>query len=171
MSIRAFFYLGGNHRAHNSHQNHTPGTVVSTSTLLLPLHCLKSNEFPHPPNQIFIVGLLCGIVFFQPPCSRRWLVVRCCHKSSLARSAVLTRSLSDARQSSSPTSVRPSLPSPSPATTYLPLPSMIGCCLLLHCPSTHSRCPPPACSRHPPTVRSSMRLPKGKAQCNRLPFL
>ena len=103
---------------------------------------LKSNKFPHPPNQIFIVGVLCGIVIFRPPCSSRWLVVECCRKSSLARSAVLARSSSDARPLSLPAAVRPSPPSSSTATTPSPLPSMVGCsCLLLCHPSTHSCCP------------------------------
>ena len=62
-SIRAFFCLSGKHIAHSSHHTRNHGVNILTCCS----RCrLKSNKFPHPPNQIFVVGLSCGIVVFQP---------------------------------------------------------------------------------------------------------
>ena len=85
--------------------------------------CLKSNKSLHTPNH---VGLSCGIVVFQPPRSRRWLVVVCHHQQSLARYAVLMRSSSKSRLSSLPAAVGP--PSPLSLAAVMPslLMSMVG---------------------------------------------
>jgi len=81
--IRACLHLFGQ-QAQNPHSHHgTPGTMVSTSSAAAPTHCcFKSNKFPHPPNQIFIVGLLGMIDIIQPVHSRWWLVVVCRHLHS-----------------------------------------------------------------------------------------
>ena len=114
--------------------------------LLLLLPPQKIRISPPPPNQIFVVGLSCGIVVCRQPHFRQWFVVICCHQPSLTRSAVFMCSSSTAWLLSLPTALQPSLPSLSvaPPPSPLPPPPIVGCRLLFGCPSICSCCPPPA---------------------------
>ena len=86
--VKLLFCLGGklHRRVHNSHLIHQE--LWCQPPLLLPPLPPQSNKFPHPPNQIIVFGMSCGIVVFRPTRSRRWLGVGCCPQSSLTRTTV-----------------------------------------------------------------------------------
>ena len=77
----------------------TPGIMASmsfTSDLAVTSKATNSPTL-HPPNQIFVVILSCGIVICRPPHSHLWLVVICCYEPSLAPTAVFAHLSSSVR--------------------------------------------------------------------------